>query len=198
MPEKNDQQVKHDKEALHALVRRAAAGDHAAFGTLMASTQDTVYRVALRTVSVPSDAEEATQEAYVRAWKQLGSFAFQSSVVTWLCRIAINAAIDMTRKQTRRKEARPSEDNDMQAWIEQLPDDSLNPEEAMEWAHLQEHIQSILEGMKPDFRVVFALREIDGLSYEEIAEATGVPVGTVESRLHRARKMFWSKYKRQS
>ncbi len=190
---KNSEQ---DTTSWQEWVHRARDGDREAFRQLVDFTQQKVYRVALRTVGSETDAEEATQETYIRAWQQLDNFQFRSSLVTWLCRIAINVSIDLLRKQKRDSSVLDQGDNERGVWVEQLPSADQGPEQQLEQAQLQQQIQEVLQSMKPNHRVVFALREIDGLSYEEIAEVVDCPPGTVESRLHRARQEFRDKLTR--
>ncbi len=108
----------------------------------------------------------------------------------------MNVAIDLQRKRKRERLVFARDDADNSPWIEQLPSPDLSPEQRLQQVQLAQQIQDVLDAMKPKHRIVFALREIDGLSYEEIGELRGLPVRTVESRLHRARQKFQDKMKR--
>ena len=107
------------------------------------------------------------------------------------------APIDMIRKRKRERVVEQREDTSVTSWVERMPSHDMSPAQKMEMAQLQQRIQQVLDTMKPKHRIVFCLREIDELSYEEIAETIGCAVGTVESRLHRARKIFQKKMKKQ-
>lgn len=182
---------------MEALIKSAMEGDARAFGMLVGQTQAAVMRVAFRVLGSQADAEEATQEAFLRAWKQLSRFRFQSSFQTWVCQIAVNVSIDLLRKRKRERVAQPTQvDAAMESWISQFPSGAPGPEKQLEMTQQLTLLQEVLASMKPHHRLVFSLREIDGLSYEEIAESIGVAPGTVESRLHRARKEFQQKMKR--
>jgi RNA polymerase sigma-70 factor, ECF subfamily len=183
--------------SLDELAQEAVADNQQAFRSLVERTQQKVYRVTLRVLGNHADAEEATQEAFLRAWKQLDRFRFRAAITTWICQIAMNVSIDMVRKKKRERIATPQEDDSIEEnWVEQFPSGEPDPARQIELRQLQLQIREVLEEMKPKHRLVFSLREIDGLSYEEIAEAVGCAPGTVESRLHRARKIFQKKWKK--
>lgn len=176
---------------MEALIREAVEGNTKAFGALIEAHQDVVFRVAYRVLSSQADAEEATQEAFLRAWKQLSRFRFQSTFKTWVCQIAMNTSIDLLRKRKRERFFKPQrEDKERETWLSQFPSSEPGPEQQLATQQELKRIQEVLDAMKPKHRVVFCLREIDGLSYEESAETLGIAPGTVESRLHRARKDF--------
>ncbi|MBU52408.1 MAG: RNA polymerase subunit sigma [Deltaproteobacteria bacterium] len=176
---------------MEALIREAVEGNTKAFGALIEAHQDVVFRVAYRVLGSQDDAEEATQEAFLRAWKKLSRFRFQSTFKTWVCQIAMNTSIDLLRKRKRERFFKPQrEDKERETWLSQFPSSEPGPEQQLATQQELKRIQEVLDAMKPKHRVVFCLREIDGLSYEEIAETLGIAPGTVESRLHRARKDF--------
>jgi RNA polymerase sigma-70 factor, ECF subfamily len=175
---------------LEILAKAAASGDPEAFRALVDATHATVYRVALRVVGDTDEAADVTQETFVRAWQKLASLREHAAVRGWLCRIARNLATDRTRWRARRKHRSLDEvgDEGLAPLVERLCSDDPGPEEQLASAQLGDALRRVLDGLSEKHRVVLLLREVDGMSYEEIAAALDCPVGTVESRLHRARE----------
>jgi RNA polymerase sigma-70 factor (ECF subfamily) len=172
-----------------ALLRRARAGDPAAFEELVTPLLQPAYQLAVRLLGDRDLAEDVTQEALVKAFTGIRGFRGQARLATWLFRIVHNACTDALRHRARRpslslysagreeEEGRPGDP----------PDPAPGPEErAMEQAG-REAILRAVAALPPEFRAVVVLRDVQGLSYEEIAAITGVTLGTVKSRLHRAR-----------
>jgi RNA polymerase sigma-70 factor (ECF subfamily) len=165
-----------------ALVERTLAGDLSAFETLVERHRDVVYRVATRIVG-EDDADDVAQDAFLRAFHRLSLFRGESPFRSWLLRITQNAALNAL---TRRR-ATPVENRD---------DDRAEPEETrertpVEQLEISERRQRLalkLREIQPPHRAVLVLRDVEGLSYEEIAEVMETPVGTVKGRLHRARR----------
>jgi RNA polymerase sigma-70 factor (ECF subfamily) len=166
---------------LRAAADGARAGDPEAFRALVDETHATVFRVAAALVSDRDEAADVTQETYVRAWGRIEELRDGGAAVGWLCRIARNVAHDRRRSWWSRirapldalaGEAAPREDG---------------PDAVLAAAERADAVRAALAKLPDKHRVVLALRELEGLSYDEIAAALGVPVGTVESRLHRAR-----------
>jgi RNA polymerase sigma-70 factor (ECF subfamily) len=170
-----------------ALVRRAQAGELNAFNLLVLRHQDAAYSLALRFVGVPQTAEDITQEAFIRAYRSIGRFEgdrFRS----WLLSIVANAARDELRRQRRRPQHSldaAREDPDRPAI--DPPDRGPSPESTALRGELRGDLEAALRQLPEDWRMVVILTDVHGLSYEEVAQATGVPVGTVKSRLSRAR-----------
>lgn len=131
-------------------------------------------------------------ETYLKAWKSLKSFKGRSSVSTWLCQIARNCALDFRRKEARRSGRHiPSEDEEGRRIVERMPDERLRtPQESLENRELGTMIREAMAELSETHRTAVILREVDELSYSEIASATGVSTGTVMSRLFHARRQL--------
>lgn len=169
------------------LIQTCLAGDTSAFGTLVLRYQDRLYGSILMMVSSPEDARDLTQEAFVHAFRRLDSFRGDSAFYTWLFRIAINATISFRRKMVRRKTA--SIETAKEAIGEEPRDqrDDTAPSSRIESAEQQAVVRAALAELSEDFRTALMLTEIEGMSYEDAAEAVGCPIGTIRSRIHRAR-----------
>jgi RNA polymerase sigma-70 factor (ECF subfamily) len=172
------------------LVARAAGGDAGAFRDLVARHQRKASAVAFGIVRNPEDAREVVQDAFVRVYKHLGDFAGQASFSTWLYRIVVNLAIDALR---RRNPGQHLELDDHTA-LEGAPQELLpfrgegDPFATLDRARLVEHMQAALDALPTYHRTVILLREVEGMSYEEIATTMGISKGTVMSRLFHARR----------
>lgn len=160
------------------LITAASDGDTAAFGELVQRYRDSVVNVVYRISGDPNLAEEATQEAFVRAWQKLGSYRRDSSFRSWVYRIAINAALDCLR---RRKD---TVGVDLNTFV----DGKDGPEAEFIKQERARQVQSAVLGLPENSRSVLVLREYEGLSYREIADTLGIPMGTVMSRLNYARQ----------
>jgi RNA polymerase sigma-70 factor (ECF subfamily) len=184
-----------DDLELCSLAERAAKGDRAAFAGLVEATKDVVYRVALRTTGSAQDAEDVVQETFVRAWSSLSRVDDLRAIRAWLCAVARNAATDRVRSSARRRawSIDAPRDDDAAPLRDALVADAPGPDVQLESAQAGAMLAGAIAALKEKHRVVLTLREIDGLGYEEIAEALGVAVGTVESRLHRAREALVKK-----
>lgn len=184
--------------AERAVIERAAAGDAAAFEELVMRYQDRVYGLALRLVRRPDEAEDVAQEAFVKAYRALNAFAGRSAFYTWLFRITFNVAQSRLRSLGRlhaREKVAPvgpagsdwSGDEDDPPGFDAV-DPGPGPAEAVEAKDSSARVRLAVEALDPESRAVVLLREIDGMSYAEIAEATGASRAAVKSRLHRARR----------
>jgi RNA polymerase sigma-70 factor, ECF subfamily len=169
-------------------VRSAAKGDGRAFHELVDRHAPRLYRMAVSLCGNAADAEDVLQEAFTGAYRGLGRFEARSSVKTWLSRILVTQAALWRRRGRGRREvlsltslAGPQEEEGTE-----VPVPAAGDGPAAE-AGYRLDLRAALQTLSPDHREVVTLREIDGLSYEEIARVLGVPRGTVESRLHRAR-----------
>lgn len=166
------------------LIRRAKERDPVAFGALVERYQRRVVRVAFAIVHNQDDAIELAQETFVRAYENLGKFESRSSFSTWLYRIAANLAIDFRRREGRHTVLRGEEAEIELRRIPHNRGDSFNESVRGE---LHERINAALGELTPEHRAVILLREVEGLSYDEISEVLQCPRGTVMSRLHYAR-----------
>jgi RNA polymerase sigma factor (sigma-70 family) len=166
------------------LVRRAKRGEREAFGALVRRYQQRVVGVARALVHNPDDAVELGQETFIRAFQNLPNFEGRSSFSTWLYRIASNLAIDWRRREMRYPVARGEEAENELRKIPSASGDSFREAARDE---LSRKVRGALEELTAEHREVILLREMEGLSYEEISEILGCPKGTVMSRLHYAR-----------
>ena len=166
---------------------RAREGDLGAFEELVRAYQADVYRFAYHLTRDRATAEDVTQEAFVNAWRRLDTFR-GGSFRSWLFTIAANRARDDLRRAARRPQVSldAARDDPEHADLDP-PDRGPTPEAAAEQAELREALESALRALPPDWREVVVLSDIHGLDYAEIAAATGVALGTVKSRLSRAR-----------
>ena len=170
------------------LVLQAKAGDAAAFEQLMLASQDRVYTLCLRMTGDREDALDLAQETFLNAWRGLPSFQGNSSFSTWVYRLASNACIDFLRKRTRRQEQESAASLD--GGEDSLPepaDPRGTPEEALERAELRRAVERGLQSLPEHHRQVLVMRELSGLSYQEISETLELDLGTVKSRIARAR-----------
>jgi RNA polymerase sigma-70 factor (ECF subfamily) len=167
------------------LIEACRAGQSEAFGVLVRRYQDRLHPTLLRLTGRAEDAEDLLQETFLRAFAKLNRFHGDSSFYTWIYRIAVNLALSDRRG---RRTTLPLSQG---AGGEPLdPADDLSqtdPGLRLEQAERDDRIQDALNALAPDHRAVVILKDFDGLRYEEIAEIVGIPVGTVRSRLHRAR-----------
>ena len=164
------------------LVRLATAGDLSAFEELVELHRDVVVRVAARIVG-SQDAEDVSQDAFLRAFHRLGHFRGDAPFQSWLLRITHNAALDHHAR--RRADPVDPETFDESEETSQRP-----PAERLEVRERIERLERKLRGLTPQHRAVLVLRDAEGLSYEEIAEITSTPLGSVKGRLSRARREF--------
>lgn len=160
------------------LVRRAQAGDRAAFQRLYEDHVGRVYALCLRLTGDPEDAMERAQDVFVRAWEKLSSFRGEAAFATWLHRLAVNVVL-MDRRSAGRRERRA----DVAAF--------LGPRsEPAPRAGLAVDLERAIAALPPGARSVFVLYDVEGYRHEEIAEMTGIAAGTSKAQLHRARKLL--------
>lgn len=174
-------------EEERALLARAQKGDSAAFEDIVRAHEATVYRLALRQLGNREDAEDAAQEVFLKAYTGLNSFRGDSRLSVWLYRITSNVCTDMLRR--RRETVSLSQENGEGEPLElELPDERFDPVALTERKDLREHIGAALQALPPEAREILLLRELGGRSYDEIAAALDLDLGTVKSRIFRARK----------
>lgn len=169
------------------LIEESLAGSTEAFGQLVTRYQDRLYHTLVRMLASAEDAQDVAQDAFVLAFRKLGTFRGDSAFYSWLFRIAYNAAISHKRKS--RRLSPPGEASHEQTGIE--PSDvhpDAEPSRPMELAEQQALVRSALDQLPDEYRTVLVLKEMEGLKYEEIAGVIDVPIGTVRSRIHRARR----------
>ena len=165
------------------LIHDTLTGQSAAFGQLVRKYQDRLYHTLVHVVGSPEDALDIVQEAFVQAFLKLETFKRESAFYTWLYRIAFNMAASHRR---RRKPTLSVEQARESSGSEPI-DPELGPEDSVQRDERREQVRKAIAGLNEEHRAVLVLREIDGCRYEEIAEILDVPIGTVRSRLHRAR-----------
>jgi RNA polymerase sigma-70 factor (ECF subfamily) len=170
-----------DPEPDEALVRRAVAGDRAAFTELVRRHERRMFAVAVRMLGREEDALDATQDAFLTVYRKLEQFRGESAFTTWLHRITVNACYDVLRKRARQPMLHLATDDDR----EHEPGPPVEDHAGAVAGGLD--AQRALEQLPPDFRAVLVLADVQDLSYEEVADILGVPIGTVRSRLHRGR-----------
>lgn len=162
------------------LITRHLAGDTRAFDEIVGRYERRVWAICLRMCGDPDDARDAMQDAFITALRSLGSFRGESQLSTWLHRVAVNASLDVLRRRSRRR-TEPIDE------VAERASDAPGPDEEAVRAHRAAEVGKALARLAPDHRAVVVLHDLQGLQYPEVAEALDVPVGTVKSRLHRAR-----------
>jgi RNA polymerase sigma-70 factor (ECF subfamily) len=172
-----------------ALVERVQRGDKAAFDVLVARYQHKVVKLIMRYVKDQAEALDVAQEAFIKAYRAMPRFRGDSAFYTWLYRIAINTAKNHLVAARRRPlnydlDIQDPEQYDMQARLKDVD----TPEAALLSEEIRETVNRAIEGLPEDLRTAIMLRELEGMSYEEIATAMECPVGTVRSRIFRARE----------
>ena len=170
------------------LVSRAKTGDTAAFEQLMLDNQDRIYTLCLRMTGDREDALDLAQETFFNAWRGLGSFQGNSSFSTWVYRLASNACIDFLRRRKRQQQAEsPISLDDEEAPCPEPADPRGTPEEELERQELRRAVERGLQALPDHHRQILIMRELSGLSYQEISAVLGLDLGTVKSRIARAR-----------
>ena len=171
------------------VIRRVQTGDGNAFEALVTAYEKNVYNLALRMTGNAQDAEDVAQEAFLKAYNSLDSFRGESKFSVWLYRIVSNLCLDFLRRQKRRPASSLSvEDDEGEETQLDIPDVSQSPEELLERRLTREAVRQGLAQLPAEQRQILLLREIQGLSYEEIGQALSLEPGTVKSRIFRARK----------
>lgn len=173
-------------------IARAKAGDMQAFEALILQHEKIVYNVALRMMNHSEDARDISQEVFLKAYKSIGQFDERAMFSTWLYRITTNTCIDELRRRKGKQsysleEELESEEGSMQR---QIADEGETPEESLLRAERADELQKALAQLTEEHRLAVILRDIRGLSYEEIAEIMDLPMGTVKSRISRARNQL--------
>lgn len=173
------------------LIRRAQRGDADAFEQLLLEHQKNVYNLCYRMAGNPDDAMDLSQETFLRAWRCLDQYQFASAFSTWLYRLCSNICIDFLRRR-RRQQTVPLtfEDADGEEQTYAVPDVQPLPEEQVELKLTRETLAAAMAQLLPEHRAVLQLRVVNEMSYEQIADVLDIQIGTVKSRLSRARNQL--------
>ena len=184
-----------EREIDRQLVLRAQLGEKVAFDTLVTKYQRRLFRVAIRMVGDTAEAEDVVQETFIKAYRALSQFRGDSAFFTWLYRIAVNAARNSLESKGRRlPELHSNKSDDDETFdVELYLNDIDTPESLLLSKQIAQTVNQAMEALPEDWRMALSLREIDGLSYEEIAEVMACPIGTVRSRIFRARESIAEK-----
>ena len=171
------------------IIRRVQHGDVNAFELLVAAYEKNVFNVAMQMLGNREDAQDMAQEAFLKAYSSLSSFRGDSKFSSWLYRIVANVCMDFRRRQSRRPSSSLTvEDEEGETLELDIADESQSPEALLERKLTREAVRRGLASLPDEQRQILLLREIQGLSYEEIGEAMNLEPGTVKSRIFRARK----------
>lgn len=178
-----------------ALVARSKNGDIDAFEELVSCYERKIYNVAYRLMGNHEDANDLAQEAFLRAFQSISNFRGEASFLTWMCRIVTNLCRDELRKKYRTQiESLDGEITLGEGEVKkQVASSEPGPAELYEKKELREKIQELINTLSPEFRLALVLRDIQGFTYEEIAEQLECSLGTVKSRINRARKYLKDK-----
>jgi RNA polymerase sigma-70 factor, ECF subfamily len=182
-----------ERDTDQLLVERVQAGDKKAFDLLVSKYHRKVIRLISRLVRDPAEVEDIAQEAFIKAYRSMSQFRGDSAFYTWLYRIAVNTAKNALVASNRRPVplsdlTRSDDDGDAEPWIPEAGIDSQTPEAMLSSRQVAQTVDKAMQALAPDLRTAIMLREIEGLRYEEIAEAMNCPIGTVRSRIFRARE----------
>ncbi len=174
----------------HRLIEQCRKGQTAAFGELVRRYQDRLFNTVYRLVDSTEDAQDVVQEAFLHAYQSLDRFKGDAQFFTWLYRIAVNSAISLQRKQ--RSTVRLGDLGDRRGGQGSVPEphdlsEFSQPDQALERADEERRIQSALNRLSAEHRAVLILKDLEDQKYETMAEILQVPIGTIRSRLHRAR-----------
>ena len=171
------------------LVARVQKGDKRAFDLLVLKYQHKIFAIISRFIKDPVEVQDVAQEAFIKAYRAMGNFRGDSAFYTWIYRIAINTAKNHLVSRGRRPPSSDVEIEDAEIYTtgDQLKD-VASPEQNIARDQLQVEVQKAIMGLPEDLRTAVTLREVEGFSYEDIAEVMGCPVGTVRSRIFRARE----------
>lgn len=173
----------------HALVSEAQRGNMVAFAALVETHKERVYRTLWQMVGNDADAQDLSQEVFLRVYRSLSSFRGESAFTTWLHRLTVNLALDWLRARRRRPLQIPLEGDD-ENYVRELPSHEPGPEEQTLRRERRERLLEALGQLSPDYQEAITLYHFEGLSYKEISERLQIPVKTVETRLYRARNLL--------
>lgn len=174
-----------------SVVRRVLTGDRTAFALLMRRFNRRLYRLARAIVGDDAEAEDALQEAYLKAYRALSQFRGDSSVATWLSRLVVNECLGRLRRKARRENVIPMTPSPADGELEAVPSDEVGaPDAAADRAQMKVILERRIDALPEAFRAVFVLRSVEELSVEETAACLGIPAETVRSRHFRAKSLL--------
>ncbi|HVR20128.1 MAG TPA: sigma-70 family RNA polymerase sigma factor [Polyangiaceae bacterium] len=185
-----------DEKSEERFIERLVSHDERAFNELVQAYEQRVFRLVLRMLGRRDEAEDMAQEVFVQVFKAIGTFRGDSKLGTWIYRIAVNLCKNRIKYLSRRHS---SDEEELEPIAERsaLDDkksstvgETSRPDQVVEGYQIEKVVQECMASIDPDFREVLVLRDVEDLSYEELCEVTGLPDGTVKSRLHRARAML--------
>lgn len=184
-----------DRELDQLLVERAQRGDKQAFGLLVSKYQRKLIRLLSRMIRDSAEVEDVAQEAFIKAYRALPSFRGDSAFYTWLYRIGINTAKNHLVSRSRRAPTSTGFDSEMAETFDDADQlrDINTPERLLQTKQIGETVNAAMDALPEELRTAIMLRELDGLSYEDIAQAMNCPIGTVRSRIFRAREAVAAK-----
>jgi RNA polymerase sigma-70 factor (ECF subfamily) len=186
-----------EREKDHSLVQRVQRGDKVAFEMLFTKYQRRVSRLVSRFVRSDSEVEDIVQESFIKAYRALGSFRGDSAFYTWLYRIAVNTAknylVAASKRPISLTQFEKNDDDDFEE--DHFMSDAATPESELITKQIAETVNKTMNELPVDLREAIMLREIEGMSYEDIADSMGCPIGTVRSRIFRAREAISQKIK---
>src|SRR5688572_4181537 len=186
----------HDEKSEERFIERLASHDERAFNELVQAYEQRVFRLVFRMVGRRDEAEDMAQEVFVQVFKAIGTFRGDSKLGTWIYRIAVNLCKNRIKYLSRRHS---TDEEELEPVAERTALDerksgsvgeTSRPDHMDEGYQIERIVQECMAAIDPDFREVLVLRDVEDLSYEELCEVTGLPDGTVKSRLHRARAML--------
>ncbi|MBA4740246.1 MAG: RNA polymerase sigma factor RpoE [Burkholderiales bacterium] len=186
-----------EREKDHSLVQRVQRGDKVAFEMLFTKYQRRVSRLVSRFVRSEAEVEDIVQESFIKAYRALASFRGDSAFYTWLYRIAVNTAknhlVAASKRPISMTQFEKNDDDDFEE--DSFMSDATTPESELVTKQIAETVNKTMDELPADLREAIMLREIEGMSYEDIAESMGCPIGTVRSRIFRAREAISQKIK---
>lgn len=176
------------------LIQNALAGDQSAFKGLMDRYRLAIFHIVLKIVREKEAANDLVQETFMKAFSSLATYRSEYKFSTWLYRIAANSAIDFLRKQRIKTLSLDSPPDSVNGPVDiEVPDESYNPEKDLEERERRVSINEAIDSLPEKYRIVIMYRHKDDKSYEEIAEALSIPIGTVKARIFRARELLKKK-----
>ncbi|MCC5911761.1 MAG: sigma-70 family RNA polymerase sigma factor [Clostridiaceae bacterium] len=175
----------HDEKTL---IEKSQKGDVESFEILITSYQKTAFNIAYRMLGNFEDANDITQEAFIKVYKSIDKFKGESSFTTWLYAIVNNICLDFLRKKKKIKIISIDKSQGNENYQREIPDETNTPEVLFEKKEVRRTVQDAINQLKDEHRTIIILRDIQGFSYEEIAEILDISTGTVKSRISRARR----------